>query len=180
MSVSKYIFLDIDGVLNHEEWLTKAHKLNLRSPSFWFDPVCVDRLNKILSETGARLVVSSSWRSDPNLKEQFEMVGLPTEFDRTINLFMSHFLGYTIRGEEIDHYLKEHNIDIHEKHQYVILDDDTDFTPWQKNNTLFKTAGSICDESYVRNGGTGLTEGLTIQIIKYLNSEKYKGCNKFS
>lgn len=167
----KYLFLDIDGVMNHEQWLHLAHKKNLSSPEFWFDPVCVDRLNRILSETGAKLVISSSWRSDPNLKEQFEMVGLPTEFDRTINLFMSHFLGYTIRGEEIDHYLKEHGVDIHSKHQYVILDDDNDFTPWQRQNTLFRTAATPFDEPYKRNSGIGLTEDLTNQIIKYLTYE---------
>ena len=169
MKKDKYLFLDIDGVMNHELWLHHAHTKNLPSPQFWFDPVCVERVNTILEETGARLVVSSSWRSDPNLKEQFAVVGLPTEFDRTINLFMSHFLGYTIRGEEIDHYLKEHNIDIHSKHQYVILDDDADFTPWQKNNTLFRTAATEFDEPFKRNNGTGLTIELTDRIIKYLN-----------
>jgi hypothetical protein len=167
----KYLFLDIDGVMNHEQWLHLAYKQKLPSPEFWFDPVCVDRLNRILSETGAKLVISSSWRSDPNLKEQFAKVGLPTEFDCTINLFKSHFLGYTIRGEEIDHYLKEHGVDIHSKHQYVILDDDNDFTPWQRKNTLFRAAATPFDEPYKRNEGSGLTEYLTEQIIKYLSYE---------
>lgn len=169
MKNDKYLFLDIDGVLNHELWLHHAHVKNLPSPQFWFDPVCVDRLNKILSETGARLVVSSSWRSDANLKEQFAIVGLPTEFDKTIGMWQSRTLGYNMRGEEIDHYLKEHDIDIHTKHQYVILDDDTDFSPWQKKNVLFRTAASICDEPFKMNNGTGLTIELTNRIIKYLN-----------
>lgn len=174
MSGSKYIFLDIDGVMNHEHWLKRAHKQNLSSPSFWFDPACVERVNHILERTGAKLVISSSWRSDPRLQETLSQVGITSEFDKTISLWQSRELGYSIRGEEINHYLKEHGVDIHSKHQYVILDDDNDFTPWQRKNTLFRTAGSICDEPYVRNGGTGLTEGLTIQIIAYLNNEKYK------
>jgi hypothetical protein len=83
----------------------------------------------------------------------------------------SRKLGYTIRGEEIDHYLKEHGVDIHSKHQYVILDDDNDFTPWQRQNTLFRTAATPFDEPYKRNGGTGLTEGLATKIIAYLNNK---------
>lgn len=171
MKTDKYIFLDIDGVMNHERWLHQAHLKNLSSPEFWFDPVCVDRLNKILSETGAKLVISSSWRSDPKLKEQFQQVGIDSDFDRTISMWQSRQLGYTIRGEEIDHYLKEHGIDVHSKHQYVILDDDNDFTPWQRKNTLFRAAASMCDEPYNKNGGSGLTEELTQKIIKYLNEK---------
>ena len=167
----KYLFLDIDGVMNHEPWLLLANKRNLSSPEFWFDPVCVDRLNRILSETGAKLVVSSSWRSDPRLSEQFQQVGIHADFDRTISMGQSRKLGYTIRGEEIDHYLKEHGVDIHSKHQYVILDDDNDFTPWQRQNTLFRTAATPFGEPYKRNGGTGLTEGLTTKIIAYLNNK---------
>lgn len=171
MKTDKYIFLDIDGVMNHERWLHQAHLKNLSSPEFWFDPVCVDRLNKILFETGAKLVISSSWRSDPKLKEQFQQVGIHSDFDRTISMWQSRQLGYTIRGEEIDHYLKEHGIDVHSRHQYIILDDDNDFTPWQRKNTLFRTAASMCDEPYDRNGGSGLTEELTQKIIKYLNEK---------
>lgn len=76
-----------------------------------------------------------------------------------------------MRGQEIEHYLREHGIDIYAKHQYVILDDDTDFTPWQKKNALFRTAASICDEPFERNNGTGLTHELTQKIIKYLNEK---------
>ena len=171
MKTDKYIFLDIDGVMNHERWLHQAHLKNLSSPEFWFDPVCVDRLNKILSETGAKLVISSSWRSDSKLKAQFQQVGIHSDFDRPISMGQARKLGYTIRGEEIDHYLKEHGIDVHSRHQYVILDDDNDFTPWQRKNTLFRVAASMCDEPYNKNGGSGLTEELAQKIIKYLNEK---------
>lgn len=48
----KVIFLDIDGVLNNE-----ATKFGRK-----FDPACVAALNKITDKTGARIVVSSTWR----------------------------------------------------------------------------------------------------------------------
>lgn len=171
MKKEKFIFLDIDGVLNHELWLEHAHKQNFPSPLFWFDPLCVERVNEIIKQTGAKLVISSSWRSDPDLKETFARVQLPTDFDKTIGMFQSSKIGYTMRGQEIEHYLREHGIDIYAKHQYVILDDDNDFTPWQKKNALFRTAASICDEPFERNNGTGLTRELTQKIIKYLNEK---------
>lgn len=170
-SKQKYLFLDIDGVLNHEDWFLNARSQGLRSPHFWFDPECVERVNRILEETKATLVISSSWRSDPKLSEQFAEVGLPTSFNSTIGMGHSWKLGYTIRGEEIDHYLREHDIDVHSKHRYVILDDDNDFTPWQKKNTLFRTAASVLDEPYMKNNGSGLTDELTERIIKYLSYE---------
>lgn len=48
------LFLDFDGVLNHIKWPCCDG-----SP---FDPACVERVNLICRETGARIVVSSSWR----------------------------------------------------------------------------------------------------------------------
>lgn len=83
--MNKYLFLDIDGVLNHDEWFESVHykKHQENWKKSMFDPECVARVNKILDATGARLVVSSSWRSMTDLKEIFEGVGLPTDFDIT-------------------------------------------------------------------------------------------------
>lgn len=57
--MNKYLFLDIDGVLNHDEWFEseqyKKHQGNWQKSMF--DPECVARVNKILEETGAELVV---------------------------------------------------------------------------------------------------------------------------
>ena len=49
----KVIFLDIDGVLNQHRFQKGAALI---------DPGCVARLNKIISETDARIVVHSAWR----------------------------------------------------------------------------------------------------------------------
>lgn len=37
-----------------------------------FDPEAIERLNKIFKETGCKLIVSSSWRFDSDLKELFK------------------------------------------------------------------------------------------------------------
>ena len=80
--MNKYLFLDIDGVLNHDEWFeSDAYRKNQTN---WkvsmFDPKCVERVNTILQQTGAQLVVSSSWRDMTDLPEIFEHVGLPKSF----------------------------------------------------------------------------------------------------
>jgi HAD domain in Swiss Army Knife RNA repair proteins len=50
------VFLDIDGVLNSDDRRSRL------AESSSLDPRAVARLNSILLETGARLVLSSSWR----------------------------------------------------------------------------------------------------------------------
>ena len=49
------LFLDIDGVLNGHEFLVEAKSCKI-------DPACVRRLNRILKETDARIIISSAWR----------------------------------------------------------------------------------------------------------------------
>lgn len=58
----RVIFLDIDGVLNHcgtrsTVLVTEAEPLPLP-----IAPECLTRLNKLVAETGAKIVISSSWR----------------------------------------------------------------------------------------------------------------------
>lgn len=61
-----FVFLDFDGVLNHAAWFKTRR--GRRQPADWrwddlsFDHACVKRLNRLLAQTGARVVVSSSWR----------------------------------------------------------------------------------------------------------------------
>ena len=51
----KVLFLDIDGVLNDSHFNPAAESSSLSGPA-------VTRLNQILRATGAKLVLSSSWR----------------------------------------------------------------------------------------------------------------------
>lgn len=57
----KIVFLDVDGVLNCEEWL-KAHK---GEPYEEISLARVDRLQEIIRRTCAEVVLSSTWRHIP-------------------------------------------------------------------------------------------------------------------
>jgi hypothetical protein len=51
----KILFLDIDGVLNGHDWNDEAKSCNIR-------PECVAHLNRVIRETGCKIVLSSAWR----------------------------------------------------------------------------------------------------------------------
>ncbi len=164
----KIIFLDIDGVLNTQDYFIKNHEnvLNFYDsyPDYPYDGslnLRVDRmmmdidlkkliiLREIVKETGAKVVVISSWKS----------FGI---FDEVAKRFINYgipVIGKTIdngddRGCGIYKYLKEHDVS-----EYVILDDEIfeDYDEILLNN-LVKT--SFYEE--------GLTEEHAEKIIKKL------------
>jgi len=57
----KILFLDIDGVLNHSA--TRHSSPTTAEPlPIPIAPECMVRLNRLVVETGAKIVISSSWR----------------------------------------------------------------------------------------------------------------------
>ena len=63
--MSKIIFLDIDGVLNTERQHDRCVEAGLAyvdNFGYAFDPVSVANLKRIVDETGADIVISSSWK----------------------------------------------------------------------------------------------------------------------
>lgn len=129
INTNKFIFLDLDGVLNsnlyycekhHNERYAEAmaqYPAELALGVSMIDPVAVDNLNKILDATDAKIVVSSSWRHDPYLPDIFKAVGIKASiFDVT------PYTKSRIRGEEVQAWLDKQT----EPYTYVILDDDSD------------------------------------------------------
>lgn len=51
----KLIFLDVDGVLNGHQWIEHAKSTTLC-------PKCIEHFNRVLTKTGAKVVLSSAWR----------------------------------------------------------------------------------------------------------------------
>lgn len=158
----KIIFLDIDGVLNHEEWYCsdRAHKAYLATnetdiKAYNFDPESWKWIQKIIDETGAKIVLSSSWRS-------YDLASTIEKYkDTAFKPIIDNLVGVTPctmsrnRGEEINRFfvivngnitqnlpqsiewLKKHPLETlsakgEKIDQYVILDDDTDVLDEQK------------------------------------------------
>ena len=57
----KVLFLDIDGVLNHCD-TRSASPSDVEKLPIPIAPECMARLNRLVAETGVKIVISSSWR----------------------------------------------------------------------------------------------------------------------
>ena len=110
----------IDGVLNSDEF-TKHCLEESDDPFYWniLDPRAILNLKKIIEETSANIVLSSSWRWDDEafdaVKYQLKFYGMEI-YDITIMDIMKTMS----RTDEIKLYLDEHPSIT----KYVILDDD--------------------------------------------------------
>lgn len=135
--MNKFIFLDIDGVLNSEQFyeektqkerfeeLRKEFEDDIAFMLADIDLKAVELLNKLTDATKAKIVVSSSWRSSSNLQDIFNYAGIKEPISG-----ITPYLGSRHRGSEISEWLK----DIKEPYKYVILDDDNDMLEEQLNN----------------------------------------------
>lgn len=123
----KILFLDIDGVLNNQALFKKNHEEYNRSGKFEPYPVDFDsiaELNRVLDETGAFIVLSSSWRGVEELEDRLAEVGV-------LNRCHPHYRTprhgspdkpYVNRGTEIKDWLDNHP----EVGTFAIVDDDSD------------------------------------------------------
>jgi len=91
-----YIFLDIDGVLNHYNWFKKVflHRLNKKGYSKYICPKNIENLNMLIHFLESKLfvpkiVISSTWRIIPNNYEMCKKLLLKygldynEDFDKT-------------------------------------------------------------------------------------------------
>jgi len=147
----KVLFLDIDGVINtmaecgyrrcFGEGVAKlTERRMLSSKVYPFDPTSMYYLHNIIKETGCKIVVSSTWRTDLEEMKSWFADGiikdaiidrtpyskeLPQEYIDTIRSYR----GSIQRGDEIKHYLNTHP----EINKYAILDDDSDMDVVRRN-----------------------------------------------
>lgn len=115
----KIIFLDVDGVLNYSKCWTR--KENQGKGTLIWDKDCISQLNRIVKETGAKIVVTSTWRL---YKDHYDAVlnqmNIEGEIiDKTVDL---RNFDNAERGDEIEAWLSKHP----EVEKFVILDDESD------------------------------------------------------
>lgn len=124
------IFLDIDGVLTtHIEMMQSQNKFWLKNPDakemripYHFNKKCVKILNEILQELECQIVLSSDWKHHFNLQELDKIFKWNNVIQSPVDVTGDHPISFgnldKNRANEIDLYIKEHNIV-----DFVILDD---------------------------------------------------------
>lgn len=185
----KIIALDMDGVVNSRkriiEWLdakknqfvslgnnmaqaedkTKdAYMEEFQDMTELVFPEYAVRVSKIIDETGAKILWSSTWRNIDKYKDlevakdMFNRRGLPGEalIDRTPD-FLADFSQRCDRGNEIRAWLKEHP----EVTKCAVVDDREDASYGLPSNAQY----------FATTWENGLTDEVTDAIIKYLNED---------
>ena len=166
----KIVFLDIDGVLNNEtcDYVDLAvGRFGRKQEYIDFD--CIARLNKITDETGAVIVVSSTWRFGLSVDELITLFHALGITGKVIGKTDQKENNYTFRGNEIFKWINDNISATGHKYRweftdYVIIDDDSDMLLWQFNNFVHT------------DGRIGLTDVDAEKAISILNGtyEKVK------
>lgn len=145
----KILFLDFDGVITTPEsrWKIDESKVKL--------------VNRIVSETGAKIVVSSSWKVGYRIVDNFkEEINRRYPNAEWIKPLVDNIYGITDsmgswRGDEIHRWLEDKDVE-----SYVIIDDDSDF----RDDQLFNFVQTDTYE--------GITEREVKLCINILNGKK--------
>lgn len=159
----KVIFLDIDGVVNV---IPQGFD---KYGGIWH-PHLVDNLRYIIEQTGAKIVISSSWRLNglQSIKNMWKDRNLPGEVIDVTPIYYSYndlsFAERAERGHEISMWMNEFPVDA-----YVILDDDRDVLPEQEEHFII-TSGNKTHPDAI-DIGYGLTRICAEKAIQILNKK---------
>lgn len=160
--MEKYIFLDVDGVLNGNHSILKYELF----------PNYLNNLKILVDETKAKIVLSSSWKNFFYKENDKLVANIPNkrgdllleELSKlNLKIFDTTKIGYSTstRGEEIQEWLDNYSS---ENYKYIILDDDNDMLDEQLNNFIqTKFDGSSINDE-------GLNDKILKKSIEKLNN----------
>ncbi len=155
----KVIFLDIDGVLNSDRIARMRRNHNILEMTF--DQDAMENLSQIITETGSRIVISSTWRfhyktENPlwlSLIDNLKQYNLDNHIIGTTEI--TNIASAKPRWKEINEWLFNKN-DIE---SFVILDDEWDM--------------GILNRNFVRcSGSVGISSSNCREAIEILNRVK--------
>lgn len=143
----KVIFLDIDGVL-----CVTMKALGRDKFGYLFDQHLVDELQRVVDATGAKIVISSTWRilnGVDGMKEMWKLRGLPGEIigvtPDCVELVREGDFEYydrVERGHEIQQWIDQNP----EITSYVIIDDDNDMLQSQQERFVHTIGNGWSDK----------------------------------
>lgn len=139
--MNRYLFLDIDGVINSERTVFAYNKLVhsgmikhdilLDQPTkSYFDPIAVLLLKTAQENLGFKIVISSTWRYSLSVSD-FVTMFKEYGWDTTDVIIGKTDLEGKVRGEEIQRWLNNH---AKFPYEYCILDDTPDMLETQFEN----------------------------------------------
>lgn len=180
----KIIFLDIDGVLvtgEHIRHLRDTEKPTHKGVDEWkanhykgtmpwtvFDPECVLELNRLVASTGAKIVVSSTWRARGvhEMRKILQSEGVNCEIIGTTphRYLLDKRLIYDTKGRGLE-IAKWLSTDGEEVESFIILDDDSDMV--YLSDHLIQTSSE--------HGLTGFEADIAIDLLNKEQSSIEKG-----
>lgn len=163
----KVLFLDIDGVLNTKHWDRNA---SIDQYGYVFDPIAVTNLGKIVEESCADIVISSSWKGMgfaklcemwKNRKLPGKIVGITPDImdESVVNIEFDNNELMCSRGCEIKAWLIQQRGDVT---NYAILDDVDDVLPEQQSHFVWI------------DPDTGITKDNSVQAIMILKRVEHE------
>lgn len=128
--MKRYLFLDVDGVCNHDDWY-REHGYKAGD----YDPHVIELLNQ-LADLDVKVVISSSWSTMAD-KPLIDL-GLKLPIVGHIEQFSS-YCTWMCRGNEVAKWLELNVLQEHidDRYEYVIFDDTRAFLMEQEDNFVW-------------------------------------------
>lgn len=166
-STNKYIFLDIDGVMNCHSDIKIKHAENVKDRlDYHFCEAAWENLAELCKKTGAKIILSSSWRHGFIKDERGRMVAIDDNDPFSIRLlayFKAHHIQFVDtttskfgkRGQQILDYIAENLNGMTD--EWIVLDDELfDYEDKLPMDNVFKT-----------NSETGFTREMYHEILEH-------------
>lgn len=164
---NKYIFLYIDGVMNCHSDIRIKHAENVKDRlDYHFCEAAWENLAELCKQTGAKIILSSSWRHGFNKDERGRMVAIEDNDPFSIRLlayFKAHHIQFVdtttfkfdTRGQQILDYITENLNGMTD--EWIVLDDELfDYEDKLPMDNVFKT-----------NSETGFTREMYNAILEH-------------
>ena len=158
----KYLFLDIDGVLNtgqYSNYLVDNGLCETDTDGYLFDPEAVKNLEYIIVETDAEIVITSTWRLDGDMQALWrnrdltgEVIGVTPTIEKEKAIGKTK-IWYGHRGMEVEEWL---NSNATSPYKYAILDDEDDYLTTQSDHLV------------LTDPMTGITKEVADKVISLL------------
>lgn len=166
----KYLFLDIDGVLNtgmYQDVLIDSGQQIADDDGALFDPIAIENLRNIIELTSAKIVLTSTWRMDgiEAMRDMWKRRRMPGYVYGITPHSITRFADVDTKNEWSKHAIGSRGMEVNEwlvrntkgSNAYAILDDENDFLLYQAKHIVLTDS---------HNGLTKETANRVIEILE--------------